>query len=100
MAAVKRGVGREQAHEAIREHAVAVALQMRGGQGGSGADLLERLAGDNRLGLTRADLEAIVSEPLGFTGAATAQVDAVIAQVADLAAGDPEAAAYEPGAIL
>jgi adenylosuccinate lyase len=100
MAAVKRGVGRELAHEAIREHAVAVALQMREGQGSSGTDLLDRLAGDERLGLGRPELEAVVSEPLGFTGAATAQVDAVIAQVADLAAGDPEAAAYRPGAIL
>jgi adenylosuccinate lyase len=100
MAAVKRGVGREQAHEAIREHAVAVALQMRGTEGGSGADLLSRLADDARLGLTSAELEAVVSEPLGFTGVATSQVDAMIAQVAELAAGDPEAAAYQPGAIL
>ena len=29
MAAVRRGVGRETAHEAIKEHAVAVALEMR-----------------------------------------------------------------------
>jgi adenylosuccinate lyase len=100
MAAVKRGVGRERAHEAIREHAVAVALQMRRDRGGSGADLLDRLAGDDRLGLSRSELEAVLSQPLGFTGAATAQVDAVIARVAELAADDPEAAAYRPGAIL
>ena len=31
MAAVRRGVGREQAHEAIKEHAVAVALALREG---------------------------------------------------------------------
>ena len=31
MAAVRRGVGREAAHEAIKEHAVAVALEMRQG---------------------------------------------------------------------
>ena len=31
MAAVRNGVGREQAHEAIKEHAVAVALEMRQG---------------------------------------------------------------------
>ena len=29
MAAVRAGVGRETAHEAIKEHAVAVALEMR-----------------------------------------------------------------------
>ena len=33
IAAVRRGVGREQAHEAIREHAVAVALALREGAG-------------------------------------------------------------------
>jgi adenylosuccinate lyase len=100
MAALKRGVGREQAHEAIREHAVAVALQMRSTQGGSGDDLLDRLAGDPRLGLSRQALDEVVRDPLSFTGAATDQVDAVIAQVAELAAGDPEAAAYRPAAIL
>ena len=44
MAAVRNGVGREVAHEAIREHAVAVALEQRE-QGTEGNDLLQRLAG-------------------------------------------------------
>ena len=52
MAAVRDGVGREQAHEAIKEHAVAVALAMRE-QGSDGNDLFDRLAADPRLGLTR-----------------------------------------------
>ena len=53
MAAVRAGVGREVAHEAIKEHAVAVALEMRE-KGTEGNDLLERLAADDRLGLTGA----------------------------------------------
>ena len=54
MAAVRNGVGREEAHEAIKEHAVAVALEMR--QGLAENDLFERLAADPRLGLSeRAD---------------------------------------------
>src|SRR6185436_9459880 len=44
MAAVRNGVGREAAHEAIKEHAVAVALEMR--QGRTDNDLFERLAAD------------------------------------------------------
>ena len=48
LAAVRRGVGRETAHEVIKEHAVAVALAMRE-QGGDN-DLLERLADDRPAG--------------------------------------------------
>ena len=51
MAAVRAGVGREQAHEAIKENAVAVALEMRE-KGTDRNDLFERLAADSRLGLS------------------------------------------------
>jgi adenylosuccinate lyase len=99
MAAVRRGVGREVAHEAIKEHAVSVALAMRE-QGSSHNDLFERLAGDARLGLSRPDLDALVSAPLGFTGAASAQVAAFAARVAAVVAEYPEAARYAPAGIL
>jgi adenylosuccinate lyase len=99
MAAVRRGVGRESAHEAIKEHAVAVALQMRE-QGADRNDLFDRLAADERLGLSRADLDALVAEPLSFTGAAVDQVDEVVRRVEVVAARYPEAAAYVPPAIL
>ena len=48
MAAVRAGVGRETAHEVIKEHAVAVALAMRE-KGQAENDLLARLAADERL---------------------------------------------------
>ncbi len=99
MHAVRNGVGREQAHEAIREHAVAVALEMRE-QGAERNRLLERLAADPRLGLSRDALDEAVASPLAFTGAAADQVDAVVARVEALVARHPEAAAYLPGAIL
>jgi adenylosuccinate lyase len=99
MAAVRQGVGRETAHEAIKEHAVAVALRMRE-QGAEHNDLFERLAGDPRLGLSRADLDALVAEPLTFTGAAVEQVQEVVRRVEAVAARYPEAAAYSPAAIL
>ena len=60
IAAVKNGVGRETAHEAIKEHAVAVALEMRE-KGIEHNDLFDRLAADPRLGLTREQLDALVS---------------------------------------
>jgi adenylosuccinate lyase len=99
MAAVRRGVGREVAHEVIREHAVAVALALRE-KGSDRNDLLERLAADERLKLTGADLDALVSTPLSFTGAATAQVAAFCDQVALVTALHPDAAFYVPGEIL
>ncbi|WP_370617472.1 adenylosuccinate lyase [Mumia sp. Pv 4-285] len=99
MAAVRHGVGRESAHEAIKEHAVGVALEMRE-KGASENDLFARLAADARLGLTEADLRALVAEPLSFTGAAVPQVESVVAQVEELAARHPQAAAYSPGDIL
>jgi adenylosuccinate lyase len=99
MAAVRRGVGREAAHEAIMEHAVAVALEMRE-KGSADNDLFARLAADDRLRLGADDLEALVSEPLTFTGAAMDQVDVVLARIEKLVADNREAASYRPEAIL
>ena len=95
MAAVRAGVGRETAHEVIKEHAVAVALAMRE-KGQADNDLLARLAADERLGLPGLDLP----DPIRFTGAASAQVAAVVERVDAIVAAHPEAAAYTPGGIL
>ncbi len=97
--AVRAGVGRETAHEVIKEHAVAVALAMRE-KGTDTNDLLTRLAADSRLGLAAADLDALVAEPITFTGAAGSQVAAVVARVQALVAAHPGAAAYRPEPIL
>ena len=96
MAAVRAGVGRETAHEVIKEHAVGVALAMRE-KGQSDNDLMARLAADERLG---GSFDGLLTDPLAFTGAATAQVAAVVARVDEIVAAHPDAAAYTPGAIL
>ena len=98
MAAVREGVGRETAHEVIKEHAVASALAMR--QGARENALLDRLAADERIPLDRARLDALLADRLSFTGAAGAQVAEVVRQVEEVAAQHPEAAKYAPGAIL
>jgi adenylosuccinate lyase len=98
MTAVRNGVGREEAHEAIKQHAVAVALEMR--QGLERNDLYDRLAADPRLGLTRDQIEALVAEPITFTGAAVDQVRGVVRRIEEVVEEDPEGAAYSPGAIL
>jgi adenylosuccinate lyase len=93
MAAVRAGVGRETAHEVIKEHAVGVALAMRE-KGQAENDLLARLAADERLPAFT------LPDPLAFTGAATEQVRAVIEKVDAIVAAHPDAAAYTPGVIL
>ena len=98
IAAVRAGMGREAAHEVIKEHAVAVALAMR--ERGTEPDLLDRLAADPRLPLDRAALDAALADTESFTGAAASQVDRVIAEVDAVAKSYPEAARYTPGEIL
>ena len=98
MAAVRKGVGREVAHEAIKEHAVAVALGLR--KGAKENDLLDRLAADDRLQLTREELGVLVVSPLDLAGTAQDQVARVAERVAAVVASDPDAAAYRPGAVL
>ncbi|HEY8527394.1 MAG TPA: adenylosuccinate lyase [Acidimicrobiales bacterium] len=98
MAAVRAGVGRERAHEAISEHARAVALAQR--EGAAGNDLVDRLAGDERLGLERATLEGVLADPISFVGAAPHQVEAFCRQVEEVLAAHPDAASYAPEPIL
>ncbi|MEV6070113.1 adenylosuccinate lyase [Nocardia sp. NPDC052001] len=98
IAAVRAGVGRETAHEVIKEHAVAVALAMR--EQGQEPDLLDRLAADDRMPLDRAALDAALADRSAFIGAAEAQTAEVIAQVQKLVSANPEAARYTPAPIL
>lgn len=98
MAAVKKGVGREDAHEAIKENAVAVALELR--EKAVENDLFDRLAKDSRVGLSRDELDHLVSVPLELTGAAGAQVAKIAEQVEKIVDAYPQAAAYKPGSLL
>ncbi|GGK95337.1 adenylosuccinate lyase [Mangrovihabitans endophyticus] len=99
VAAVRKGVGRETAHEVIKEHAVAVALAMRE-KGVSDNDLFDRLAADGRLDLSRAEIDAMVADRAAFVGAAGSQVQAVADLVATIVSAHPDAAAYAPAPIL
>lgn len=99
MEAVKKGAGRETAHEIIKENAVAAVKELRSGATTKN-DLLERLARDGRLGLDLAALEEIFRQNAAATGMAPYQVDAFTHEVTRLVAAHPEAAAYTPGQIL
>lgn len=99
MEAVKAGVGRETAHKAIKEHAVATVNDLRNGTVEKN-NLVERLAGDSRLGLDRSALEAILARGDRESGAAKAQIKFFADRVRGLEKASPEAAAYGPGSIL
>ncbi len=99
MEAVKSGVGRETAHKAIKEHAVATVKDLRLGVIDRN-DLVERLADDSRLGLSRDALGAILARGDNESGAAKAQIAAFAGAVRKLEAASPQAAAYGPGTIL
>ncbi|TCP54303.1 adenylosuccinate lyase [Tamaricihabitans halophyticus] len=99
MAAVRAGLGRETAHELIKEHAVAVALAMRE-EGIERNDLLDRLAADDRLPLNRDELAGLIADRLSFTGEADAQVKSVAARVSNVLDRFGDAADYLPEAIL
>lgn len=98
MAAVRAGVGRETAHEVIKENAVAVALNMR--ENGGEQDLIDRLAADDRLPLTKQQLDDALADRHAFIGAAESQTHRVIDRVRALVAQYPQAADYVPGEIL
>jgi adenylosuccinate lyase len=99
MASVRNGRGRETAYDAVKQNAVAVALEMRE-KGAAENDLFARLAADERLGLSEADLATLVASPIEFTGAAVSQVRAVVDRIEQIVTANPEAAAYTPGSIL
>ncbi len=99
MEAVKAGAGRETAHEAIREHAVAAALDSRRGETGKN-NLIERLAQDTRLGLSKDKLENIINNAARLAGAAPAQVEAFCQEAEALKKRFPGAAEYQPEDIL
>ncbi len=99
MEAVKAGVGRESAHKAIKEHAVATVNDLRTGKIDRN-NLVERLAGDDRLGLSRESLDAILARGDRESGAAKSQIAAFATAVKSLETAHPQAAAYAPGSIL
>ena len=99
MEAVKAGAGREEAHEAIKEHAVQTVRDLRSGVITKN-DLIGRLANDARLGLSEEALIEVMGRAQSMTGLAAAQVEKFSETVRMEAASFPAAVDYKPGAIL
>ena len=97
MAAVKAGTGRETAHAAIKEHALASAAAIREGQE---PGMVARLAADPRLDLSTSAINTILRETDSFVGAAPAQVDAFAETARATARRIKGASALKPGKLL
>ena len=99
MEAVKAGAGRENAHAAIKEHALATVRDLRNGKI-SENDLVQRLAKDKRIGLKISDLRKIIKQGEASVGAAHSQVDHFLKRVKSWSVRYPDAKKYSPSSIL
>ena len=72
MHCVQKGGDRQELHEAIREHSVAVTKEIK--LNGANNDLLDRILNDSRFGITKEELDEIV-DPCKFTGCASMQTE-------------------------
>ena len=104
MEAVEAGIGREEAHEIIKQYAVGEALKMR--QQGTETNNLPALLGSNDVfagaGITQEKIEGILGERSHFVGRARQQIDSVCEHIDNLIRRKEYARAsqYEPGDIL
>lgn len=80
MRAVRRGVDRQDAHEIVRRHSLASTEALRDGQQAN--DLLDRLAKDGSLKLSRAEMDD-AADASAFIGRATQQVDEFLSEVVE-----------------
>ena len=99
MAAIKAGVGRKEAHELIKKHAVAAALEIREGTSGEN-DLVERLINDPLLPLNKEVISDVLLDHEAFIGLADAQVKEFVVSATKINSEHPEAGSYRPSPIL
>lgn len=96
--AMKRGIGREQAHTIIKKHATAEALKMR--EATPKNILAEKLGRDPEFPLSITEIEAILANEKSFVGNAHQQIVRITKQVEPLLRKYNRATLYEPQAIL
>jgi adenylosuccinate lyase len=95
-------MGREEAHAAIKRHAVTEALRMRE-RGAPDNRLMELLAEEpafKAVGVTSEELRGVMRDRSHFVGNAYRQIMAVKEKASPLLEKYSREAAYEPGAIL
>ena len=89
MEAVKKGGDRQELHEVIRRCSMEATAKMKQGEP---CDLLSRLAAEEKLGLSEAEIHRIL-EPALYIGRCPQQVDSILEQVRPLLAGTEKSSA-------
>ena len=97
MAAVKKGVGRELAHELIKKHAITEANNMRMGQE---ANLIEKLAQEASLNLSEKELNNILNDSTNLVGNSQSQIKKVSDSIKQIVKKYPESLNIKPQPIL
>ena len=93
MAAVRKGGGREQLHDCIKQHALQVAEELRSGIR-SENNLLQRLAEDPALPLDLPELQLLLIDSERLVGSAPEQVNTFLKRVARLVFEHPNTQAF------
>ena len=99
MHAVKAGVGREDAHETIKAHAVETAIEIRNGKG-DGRMLLEKLAADSAFPGNLDELTSLVSTADELLGDTSTQIKRVAEMAQSHIGRDPKSVDYQGQEIL
>jgi len=99
MEAVKAGAGRESAHVAIKQAALKASAAIREGKAGE-INMIDLIDADDRLPLSRQDVESILSQTKRFVGAAPKQVDSFAREVDRWVKRYPQAAKVKAGKLL
>ena len=90
MESVRREAGREEVHEALKEHAIMAAIAMR--EKAEPEDLPKLLGDDPRIPMTASEIEAILERSSDFVGIASDQVEGFADEVDELVRRYPRSA--------
>jgi len=96
--AVKKGMGREKAHQLIMKYAIEEELKMRNGSPKN--NLAKMLSKESKFPLNESEIEAILEGRKNFVGNSKEQIYSVAKKVEGLLAKYPTEASYEPKPIL
>ena len=99
MHAVRQGLGRETAHELIKEHAVATALAMREASTDN-RPLVDRLGDDDRFPGSATELAEIIADPRALLGLLDDQVASFVKRVNERVATNTDGTDYRGAEIL
>ncbi len=81
MEAVERGKSRQEMHEVVRDHSVAAGRVVK--EEGRDNDLLQRLAADERMPFSLAELNELIGDGSQFTGRAEQQTGEFLSEVVE-----------------